>query len=198
MDYSINIQIFDNHTQSSTTSERKNYIKFVGILLDSNLSWKYYFDYATSKRSKKGQAANSHLHKLFDVLQKRALRLRLIYFSKTREHAVPLFISSNLLSLIMPYFETVSTLMYVISSTFPPSSICSFFTKTDEIHGYKTKSSNSGTLTYINISKMDQTFRFISVLKLIFNLNQISTYFVNKFLVIIHDFIFFSFLVSIS
>ena len=32
MDYSINIQIFDNNTQISTTSERKNYIKYLGIL----------------------------------------------------------------------------------------------------------------------------------------------------------------------
>ena len=49
MDYLINIQICHNNTQTSTTSERKNYTKFVGILLDSNLSWKYHFDYAASK-----------------------------------------------------------------------------------------------------------------------------------------------------
>ena len=49
MDYLINIQICDNNTQTSTTSERKNYTKFVGIPLDSNLSWKYHFDYAASK-----------------------------------------------------------------------------------------------------------------------------------------------------
>ena len=65
-----------------------------------------------------GQAANSHLHKLLR-LQKRALHL--IYFFNTREHAVPLSISSNLLPLNMLYFETVSTLM----------------------HGYKTRSCNS-------------------------------------------------------
>ena len=76
------------------------------------------------------QPANSHLHKLL-VLQKRILRL--ICFSKTKEHAVPLFISSNLLPLHMLYFETVSTLM----------------------HGYKTRSSNSGTF-YISISKTNQ------------------------------------------
>ena len=70
------------------------------------------------------------------VLQKRALRL--IYFSKTREHAFPL-------SPAMLYFKTVSTLMHDISSKFSPPSICSFFTKTDEVHGHKTRSSNSGT-----------------------------------------------------
>ena len=79
-----------------------------------------------------GQAANFHLHK-FLVLQKRALCL--IYFSKTKEHAVPLFISSNLLPLNMLYFETVSTLM----------------------HGYKTRSSNSGNF-FINIFKRINNF----------------------------------------
>ena len=38
MDYSIDVQIFDNNTQISTTSERKDYIKYLGILLNSNLS----------------------------------------------------------------------------------------------------------------------------------------------------------------
>ena len=70
------------------------------------------------------------------VLQKRALRL--IYFSKTREHAFPL-------SPAMLYFKTVSTLMHDISCKFSPPSICSFFTKTDEVHWHKTRSSNSGT-----------------------------------------------------
>ena len=78
------------------------------------------------------QPANSHLHKLL-VLQKRILRL--ICFSKTKEHAVPLFISSNLLPLHMLYFETVSTLM----------------------HGYKTRSSNSGNF-FINILKRINNF----------------------------------------
>ena len=67
------------------------------------------------------------------VLQKRALRL--IYFSKTKELTVPLFISSHLLPLHMLYFETVSTLM----------------------HGYKTRSSNSGNF-FINILKRINNF----------------------------------------
>ena len=52
MDYSIDIQIFDNYTQISMTSERKDYIKYLGILLNSNLSWKYHAGYIASKISK--------------------------------------------------------------------------------------------------------------------------------------------------
>ena len=45
--------------------------------------------------------------------------------------------------------------MHDISSKFLSSSICSFFAKTDEKHGYKTRSSNSGDF-YINISKTNK------------------------------------------
>ena len=48
--------------------------------------------------------------------------------------------------------------MHDISRKFAPSSICSFFTKTDEIHGYKTRFSNSGNL-YINVSETNQQLR---------------------------------------
>ena len=49
MDYLINIQIFYNNTQTLTTLKRKDCIKYIGILLDSNLSWKYHIDFVASK-----------------------------------------------------------------------------------------------------------------------------------------------------
>ena len=81
--------------------------------MDSNLTWKYHIDYVASKISKivgitarlrhyvplrsgcLGSSCSFSLNKIL-VLQKRALRL--VYFSKSREHAVPLFISSNMIS----------------------------------------------------------------------------------------------------
>ena len=51
-----------------------------------------------------GQAAHKYMNKIL-ILQKRALRL--IYFATSREHAVPLFIASNVLSVNMLYYKTV-------------------------------------------------------------------------------------------
>ena len=58
-----------------------------------------------------GQAAASHLNKIF-LLQKRALRL--MYFSDSRTHAIPLFVSSGILPLNMLYFKHTATLMHDI------------------------------------------------------------------------------------
>ena len=47
------------------------------------------------------------------MLQKRALRL--MFFASNRFHAIPLFISANVLPLNMLYFETICSLMHDIS-----------------------------------------------------------------------------------
>ena len=49
-----------------------------------------------------GQAPASHVNKIF-LLQKRALCL--MYFSDSRTHAIPLFVSSGILPLNMLYFN---------------------------------------------------------------------------------------------
>ena len=56
-----------------------------------------------------GQAAKTHLQKLF-ALKKRVLCL--MYFSEPTAHALPLFITSNILPINMFYVETVSSLMH--------------------------------------------------------------------------------------
>ena len=85
------------------------------------------------------QAAKTHLQKLL-VLQKRVLRL--MYFREPRAHAVPLFITSNILPINMLYVETVSSLMYDVSRLSVPSNISDLFTKVNEIRRHKTRSSS--------------------------------------------------------
>jgi hypothetical protein len=78
-----------------------------------------------------GQATQANQNKILR-LQKRALRL--IYFKRKSEHAIPLFISSKVLPLNMLYYSTVSKLMYDISNNTTPSTISGLFTYSKEVH----------------------------------------------------------------
>ena len=60
-----------------------------------------------------GHACKSHLNKLA-ILQKRALRL--IHFADKNEHAIPLFIKTNILPLSFLYVQAISNLMYDINA----------------------------------------------------------------------------------
>ena len=63
-----------------------------------------------------------------------------------------LFITSNILPINMLYVETVSSLMYV-SRLSVPSNISDLFTKVNEIHTHKTRSSSSDNF-YIKSSNL--------------------------------------------
>ena len=47
-----NITIINNNSNTSQPLEKKNYIRYLGILIDSNLSWKFHIDYVCQKVSK--------------------------------------------------------------------------------------------------------------------------------------------------
>lgn len=55
-----------------------------------------------------GQAAQVYLRKIF-ISQKRALRL--MFFAASRSHAIPLFVSLNVLPLNMLHFEAIISLI---------------------------------------------------------------------------------------
>ena len=125
------IRIFDSVTNTYANLEMKDYVKYLGLMIDSNLSWKYHIESICHKISKSigiiakirhyvprrvllsvynslivpyltygicgwGNCALTFQRKIV-TLQKRALRL--IYFSKSKEHAVPFFLKSNCLPL---------------------------------------------------------------------------------------------------
>ena len=41
--------MFDNEKNGNVTLESKNYIKYLGVLVDKNLTWKYHIDAITAK-----------------------------------------------------------------------------------------------------------------------------------------------------
>ena len=141
--------MFDDKRNKYVRLESKVYIKYLGVLIDQNLSWKYhiiYIDSIVTKISKNvgliaklrhsvprpilvniykslihpyltyglallsawGQACKTYLNKI-PILQKRALRF--LYFADWHDHAIPLFLEVN----VLPYYESVSTLMLDIN-----------------------------------------------------------------------------------
>ena len=50
--FSVRIKIFDNVIEESLYLENKEYVKYLGILIDRHLSWKYQIDYISTKISK--------------------------------------------------------------------------------------------------------------------------------------------------
>ena len=52
LDYQIDLKIFDYHSKRHISLERKEYVKYLGILIDSNLTWKYHISHIVCKMSK--------------------------------------------------------------------------------------------------------------------------------------------------
>ena len=73
-----------------------------------------------------GYCAKTHLNRLL-ILQKRALRL--IFFCRSREHAIPLFIKSNCLPISFLFFQQLCYLMYDIHTQVAPINLINQFTK---------------------------------------------------------------------
>ena len=53
MDHLVNILMFDNSNHILTSLECKDHVKYLGVLLDSHLSWKYHIDNVALKISSK-------------------------------------------------------------------------------------------------------------------------------------------------
>ena len=175
IDHQTCIRIPDNNNNGFVLLECKDYVKFLGVLIDKNLTWKPHIDHIASKISKIvgilarirhhvpfnillqiyrslifpytlygipvwGQAAQRDLEKIL-ILQKRALRL--IFFLNHRTHAIPLFLTSNILPVNMLYFETVSAIMHDVSTNSTPSNIRQLFIHSSDVHAHNTRSSST-------------------------------------------------------
>ena len=101
-------------------------------------------------RPKKNSKVADHLnHNTSRIHQK-----KLSYFAGNRSHALPLFVSANVLPLNMLYFETVCSLMHDISTNSAPQNICDLFTCSSDVHSYNTRLSDAGNL-YVNKSRLN-------------------------------------------
>ena len=137
LDHEVILKIFDNDTNEFDPIDRNTYIKYLGILIDSNLTWKYHISHITSKISKNNGnivrlrhfvPSNTQLtlyrslispHLIYGltvwdqavlVLQK--LALRFIYFAPYRSPTIPLFVSTCCLPISLLHFKAVSILMH--------------------------------------------------------------------------------------
>ena len=52
INYEAQLKLFDPNTNSVAYLEQQDYVKYLGILIDKNLSWKYHIDYVASKISR--------------------------------------------------------------------------------------------------------------------------------------------------
>ena len=75
-------------------------------------------------------------------------------FAIFSDHAIPLFISCNILPLPLLYFKLSSTLMHDVYNKVIPSNISDLFTPTHDIHHYNTRFSSTGNF-YINYSRLN-------------------------------------------
>ena len=48
-DYQVDLKIFDSHSNTLISLERKNYVKYLGMLIDSGLTWRYHISHVASK-----------------------------------------------------------------------------------------------------------------------------------------------------
>ena len=189
-DCTIQLEIYNNDFKRSVPLEQKTFVKYLGILIDNNLSWKYHIDYISSKVSKGigmiatlrhlvpfatqlntyrclfepniscglialGQAANIHLNKLL-ILQKRDLRLIIMYFADGKAHSASLFVHSRILPVTMLNYHLVSPVMHDINNQRVPSNISMLFTHYEQVHHHHlTRFSAAGNL-YVKASRTNQ------------------------------------------
>ena len=52
LNYQVNLKVFDHHTNSYISLERKKFIEYLGVLIDENLSWSHHIAHVASKISK--------------------------------------------------------------------------------------------------------------------------------------------------
>ena len=52
LEYEVNLNVIDNNTNTLTSLECKEYVQYLGVLIDSHLSWKFHIDYVAFELSK--------------------------------------------------------------------------------------------------------------------------------------------------
>ena len=75
-----------------------------------------------------------------------------MHFFPNRDHILPLFISSNILSVNLLYFETVLIFMHDVAQDSVPLNLKNLFRSSNQVHSYNTRFSSAGNY-YVNPSR---------------------------------------------
>ena len=62
-----------------------------------------------------------------------------MFFAGNISHAIPLFVSANVLPFNMLYFEIVCSLMHDMSTNSAPHLICDLITLSSDVHSYNVR-----------------------------------------------------------
>ena len=52
LNHEVTLKIYDNHTHKQFSISNKEYIKYLGVLIDNHLTWKYHISHVASKISR--------------------------------------------------------------------------------------------------------------------------------------------------
>ena len=184
LNYDVNIKILDRHVNKYFNLERKEYVKYLGVMIDNHLSWKHHINYVALTISRNigilsklrhfvppktlynslifpylsyGLVAWGQAAKthLDKLLILKKRAVHLINFAPFRSHAVPYFLHSNIMPITLLYFNLSSVLMFDVYDNTAPHNILHLFIPTQQIHSYSTRSSSSGNY-YISHSRLNQ------------------------------------------
>ena len=164
--------MFDNSSHTFTSLECKEHVKYLGILLDSNLSWKFHIEYVALKISKiiGVIACLRHFVPLCTLLNIYS-SLIFPYLSyglaawgqAAKTHLLKLLVLQKRVLRLMYFFEprAHAVSLFITLNILPinmlyvetvPSNISDLFTNVSKIHTHKTRSSSSGNFYIKSLS----------------------------------------------
>ena len=159
--------IFDNEQNKKVALECKEFVKYLGILIDNNLSWKH-IDHIVIKIGQtiglisklrhfvpKHTIINNYWSRIAPYLSYGLItwgqvckphldevrKLPFVYFSDHNQHAIPLFFDAGILPLQFSFYELTANLMSDIRHRNAPRNIRELFHDISNIHSNNTRSS---------------------------------------------------------
>ena len=176
------ITILDSMTKTYANLEMKDYVKYLGLMIDSNLSWKFHIESICHKISKstgiiaKVHLINCPLLKLWYLcLGKLCLDISKKDHNFTKNGPYVLFTSVSLRNTTYPSFSNQIAFPYLAYFSEIVAIYCMISTdrqhqlvyvlnqlvKISQIHNYRTRSVSSDSF-YVKFSRTDKMYDFFS------------------------------------
>ena len=114
LNYDPQVNIFDNESNKKVTLERKNFIKYLRLLIDENLSWK------------------THIHSVARHIVPTCTLLNINQSNKRPRNTF--FVNAKILPLQSLYYEFVCSLMYDANKNTAPDNILKHFSRISSVH----------------------------------------------------------------